>query len=92
MEEREFAGKLDYLIFILVLLGVIYFLTSGYPFYLQQKVPLLDEPAVRILASGLLLLGMGYTLFVIVTSFVSSVRKLETIVGPESEGESEKRT
>ena len=87
MGKGEFAGKIDFLVFIIVLLGALYFLTNGYPLYLGDRYPLLNEFWVKASASAFIGIGMVYILVVVVSSFFASVRKLEAVFETEEKSE-----
>lgn len=89
MELKEEAGKLDILVFILVLLGTAYFLTTGYPLYLADKFPVLDGVVPRIVASLFIAIGGLYLLYVVVSSFLFSVRRLDTVLSGQEEEKKE---
>ena len=88
MDTREFAGKIDFLVFILVVLGSLYFFASGYPLYLAEKYPLMNEIWAKVAASASIAVGMIYIFVVAVTSFFRSVRKLEAVFETEEKSES----
>ncbi len=85
METRELAGKIDFLIFILVVLGSLYFFASGYPLYLTEKYPFMNEIWAKVAASASIAIGMIYIFVVAVTSFFRSVRKLEAVFETEEQ-------
>jgi len=86
MSSEEFAGKIDFVVFVLTVVGSLYFFVSGYPLYLGEMFPILKEIWVRITASAFIALGMVYIFVVAVASFFRSVRRIEAVfeTGEES--------
>jgi hypothetical protein len=80
MEREERAGPFDYAVLILVLAGALYFLLTGYPFRLDARFPVLELETLRFLAGASLVAGAFYTFYVIASSFLSSVRRLEALL------------
>ncbi len=80
MKREERAGLFDYVVLVLVLAGSVYLLLTGYPFNLSSRYPFLELETFRFLAVASLIGGAFYTLYVVSSSFLSSVRRLENFL------------
>ena len=80
MNREERAGPVDYFVFFVVVLGALYFLLTGQPFDLGSRFPLLNLEVLKFLALLSLIGGSFYTVYLVISSFLSSVRKFETLI------------